>query len=226
MAPLERTDTKSAAHQSQSSATLQGLRQRLSLEMDPRAFDPDFLPRKGDHVLNPRDSARVAAMQARRAAVLVPLIVRPEGLTILLTRRSTHLRDHSGQIAFPGGKIDATDASPLAAALREADEEIGLASHHVRPIGLLDPYQTGTGFRIIPVVAEVSTPFDLTLNTQEVEVAFEVPLAFLADPANLQLRSGQWQGVTRHFYAWVWQDHVIWGATAGIIHNFHERLTG
>ena len=177
-------------------------------------------PRHGDHVLN-HDLADAAA---RPAAVLVPLVAHKSGMTVLLTQRASAMRDHSGQIAFPGGKIDAGDGSPLAAALREAEEEIGLARRHIEPLGYLDPYQTGTGFRIQPVVALVSPPFALALNTDEVEAAFEVPLAFLMDPANHLRHSRVWQGRERFYYAMPFGERYIWGATAGILRNLYERL--
>ena len=152
------------------------------------AFHP-ATPRHGDHVLN----AGLGGAAARPAAVLVPLVAHAGGLAILLTQRAAALRDHSGQIAFPGGKIDAGE-TPLAAALREAFEEIGLARHHITPLGYLDPYQTGTGFRIQPVVALVAPPFALALDQREVDSAFEVPLAFLMDIANHQRHSRHWNG--------------------------------
>ena len=176
-------------------------------------------PRHGDHVLN----ASLAGAGLRAAAVLVPLVAHADGLTILLTKRAAALRDHSGQIAFPGGKIDAGE-TPLAAALREAQEEIGLVQSQIAPLGYLDPYQTGTGFRIQPVVALVQPPLNLALDPHEVEAAFEVPLAFLMDPANHQRHSRHWNGAERFFYAISHGERYIWGVTAGILRNLHERL--
>ena len=143
---------------------------------------------------------------------------------VLLTQRTAHLKDHAGQISFPGGKIDAADASPMAAALREADEEIGLAADRIEPIGYLDLYLTTFGFRIVPVVARVAPEFALTLNRDEVDDAFEVPLAFLMSPENHQRKSREWNGLTRHFYEMPFGERYIWGATAGILRNLYERI--
>ena len=160
------------------------------------------------------------------AAVLVPIIDRPGGATVLLTMRAASLRDHSAQIAFPGGKVDEGDASTIETALREAEEEIGLARVHVSPLGFLDAYLTGTGYRIVPVVAAVTPDFALAINASEVDEAFETPLAFLMDPAN-HLRHGRvWRGRWRSFYAMPHGERYIWGATAGILRNLHDRLLG
>ena len=142
---------------------------------------------------------------------------------MLLTQRASHLRAHSGQIAFPGGKIDPGE-TPLAAALREAGEEIGLDPRYVEPLGWLDPYLTGTGFRIAPLVALVDPAFTLAINPLEVDEAFETPFAFLMDPANHRLDEREWQGRVRKFYAMPHQRRYIWGATAGILRNLYERL--
>jgi 8-oxo-dGTP pyrophosphatase MutT (NUDIX family) len=160
------------------------------------------------------------------AAVLVPLISRPDGATLLLTQRGAGLSTHSAQIAFPGGKIDADDDGPAGAALREAEEEIGLARAHVTPLGYLDAYLTGTGYRIVPVVALVEPDFALTLNPGEVDDAFETPLDFLMDPANHRTEGREWKGHWRSYYAMPWQDRYIWGATAGIIRSLHDRVLG
>ena len=195
-------------------------RQRLSLRVPDHAFDAALPPSTGDHVLN-RD---LADAKARPAAVLVPVVARPDGATVILTQRASAMREHSGQIAFPGGKIDAADASPLAAALREAHEEIGLEARHVTPLGYLDPYQTGTGFRILPALALVAPDHTLAINPVEVESAFEVPLAFLMAPGNHLRHSLHWNGKERFFHAMPWGERYIWGATAGILRNLYERL--
>ena len=129
-------------------------------------------------------------------------------------------------MAFPGGKIEANDASPVAAALREAREEVGLASTLVAPIGYLDLYLTFSGFRILPAVAWVKPDFALTLNLSEVTEAFEVPLAFLMNPANHQLKTRDWKGIQREYYAMAFENRYIWGITAGILRNLYERVYG
>ncbi len=167
------------------------------------------------------DERAIAA--ARPAAVLAPIVARPTGLTMLLTLRSSNLRAHSGQVAFPGGKIDEGE-TPAATALREAHEEIGLEARFVEPLGWLHPYLTGTGYRVAPLVALVDPGFTLTINPHEVAEAFETPLAFLMDAANHRLEERVWQGVTRKFYAMPYEGRYIWGATAGIVRNLYERL--
>ena len=189
-------------------------------------FDPAVLPHFGDYRLNPDDIHSGLLERARPAAVLIGVVARPQGAAIILTERTAHLRSHSGQVAFPGGKIDATDASPAAAALREAEEEIGLTADRARPLGYLDPYITTSGYRIAPVVAVVDPGFEPAPNAEEVAHVFETPLAFLMDPARHERRSRPWQGKERFFYAMPYGDHYIWGVTAGIIRQLYERLYG
>ena len=191
-----------------------------------------FVPRTGrswgpsDFDLNPELAAELLGHEPpRAAAVLVPVVARTQ-LTMLFTLRTAHLPSHAGQIAFPGGKVDPTDADPVATALREAEEEIGLDRRFVEPLGFLDTYRTGTGFGIVPVVALVAPGFSLQLNAHEVADAFEVPLAFLLDAANHQRHARLWQGRQRHFYAMPYEERYIWGATAGMIRNMHERFAG
>ena len=159
----------------------------------------------------------------RAAAVLLPIIDRPGGLTVLLTLRASDLRAHSGQVAFPGGKIDAGE-TPHHAALREAQEEIGLEARFVKPLGWLDPFFTGTGFRVAPLVTLIEPSFALTVNKHEVDEVFETPFAFLMDAANHRLEEREWAGRRRRYYAMPYEGRYIWGATAGILRNLYEKL--
>lgn len=158
------------------------------------------------------------------AAVLFPIVLRETGASVLLTKRTTHLRDHAGQISFPGGRVEELDISSIHTALRETEEEIGLAREHVEVIGFLPEYRTGTGFCVIPVVALVHPPFELTPDTFEVAEVFEVPLAFLLNPENHKRHSLHYRGALRHFFAMPYGDYFIWGATAGMIRSLTERL--
>lgn len=158
------------------------------------------------------------------ASVLVPIVERAEGLTVIFTQRAAHLKDHSGQVSFPGGRAAPGDPSPEATALRESREEIGLDSARVELLGRLADYHTRTGYRITPVVGVVAPPFDLTPDASEVEEIFEVPLAFLLDPANHQRQSREWQGELRWFFAIPYRRHYIWGATAGMLVNLARHL--
>jgi 8-oxo-dGTP pyrophosphatase MutT (NUDIX family) len=159
----------------------------------------------------------------RAAAVLLPIIDRPSGLTVLLTLRASDLRAHSGQVAFPGGKIDAGE-TPHDAALREAQEEIGLEARFVEPLGWLDPFLTRTGFRVAPLVTLVAPSFALTVNKLEVDEVFETPFAFLMDATNHRLEEREWEGRRRRYYAMPHEGRYIWGATAGILRNLYEKL--
>jgi 8-oxo-dGTP pyrophosphatase MutT (NUDIX family) len=158
------------------------------------------------------------------AAVLVPVVARAAAPTMLFTRRAAHLKDHSGQVSFPGGRVHADDASPEATALREAREEIGLDPGRVELLGRMPEYLTRTGFRITPVVGILTPPFELAPDANEVEEIFEVPLAFLLDPANRQRQSREWQGELRWFYAMPYERHYIWGATAAMLVNLANHL--
>ncbi len=159
----------------------------------------------------------------RRAAVLVAIVAR-ETPTLLLTQRTEHLPSHAGQVAFPGGKLEPGDPDAVAAALREAEEEIGLAATYVQPIGYLDALRTHTGFHVDPVVAVVRPGFELTLDAREVADAFEVPLGFLMDSANHRLGARQRNGRERRFYEMPYGERYIWGATASMIKNMQLRL--
>jgi len=178
---------------------------------------------RGDHDLNPGFQPRQPLVPA---AVLVPLVDHPEGLTVLLTLRTLHLHDHAGQISFPGGRIDPGDTDAAAAALRETEEEVGLKPERVRLVGRLDTYVTRTGYQVTPLVGLVEPPLDLAIDPEEVAEAFEVPLGFLLDPANRQRDSRFYQGMERYFWAMPFGRHYIWGATAGMLVNLAEVLGG
>jgi 8-oxo-dGTP pyrophosphatase MutT (NUDIX family) len=147
-------------------------------------------------------------------------------LQVLLTQRTDHLHDHAGQVSFPGGRREHCDTSSVQTALRETREEIGLVEDFIEVVGLLDDYQTGTGFRVTPVVSFVAEGFTLALDTFEVAEVFEVPLDYLFDPANQQTRSRDFKGRRRNYYVFEYQDRVIWGATAGMLMNLYRRVSG
>ena len=197
-------------------------RARLTLDV-PAALNDHTAPgRRGDLDLDPAMWERAGVTATRPAAVLIPVVDRPEP-TVLLTRRA-ELPSHPGQIAFPGGKIDPRDATPADAALREAEEEIGLPRALIEPIGYLDLYLTFSGYRILPTVARVQPGHALVLCEAEVADAFEVPLDFLMNAQNHALHSRDWKGVTRRYYAMPFGERYIWGVTAGILRNLYERI--
>ncbi len=198
-------------------------RARLTLEVPAALTDASITPKRGDHEPDPVMQRIAEVRPIRPAAVLVPVIDHPEP-TVLLTQRAQHLPDHPGQVSFPGGKIDGGDDSPLASALREAEEEIGLDRSFVEPLGYLELYMTTLGYRIVPVVARVKPGFTLTLNESEVDASFEVPLTYLMDQNNVQRHAREWQGMMRHYYAINFGERYIWGVTAGILRNLHERI--
>jgi len=175
------------------------------------------------------EGVRPEAESLTAASVLIPIVAREaatgSGLTVIFTRRAAHLRDHSGQVSFPGGRAAAGDPSPEATALRETREEIGLDSARVELLGRLGDYHTRTGYRITPVVGVVAPPFELTPDANEVDEIFEVPLVFLLDPANRQRQSREWQGELRWFFSMQYGRHTIWGATAGMLVNLGRHLS-
>jgi len=196
---------------------------RLTLEVPPGLADPNVTPKRGDHDADPVMRKIAELRPIRPAAVLVAVVDHGEP-TVLLTQRAQHLPDHPGQVSFPGGKIDKSDKDPRHAAMREADEEIGLDRAHIEPLGYLDVYMTTLGYRIVPLIARVKPGFSLTLNTSEVDNTFEVPLAYVMDLANMQRHSRDWNGMTRHFYAITFGERYIWGVTAGILRNLYDRI--
>lgn len=178
----------------------------------------------GDYLLNPELKEAIIANAKKHAAVLIGLVERVEGTNVILTKRTEKLSSHSGQIAFPGGKIDEDDASPEFAALREAWEEIGLDQDEVQVIGRLPDYYTGSGFRVAPIIGEVSSKADYKINKDEVDYKFEVPLEFLMNPSNHITASKMVRGSNRNYYEMPYEGHYIWGVTAGIIRVMHDRL--
>jgi 8-oxo-dGTP pyrophosphatase MutT (NUDIX family) len=172
----------------------------------------------GDDGTEGREAASTAA------AVLIPVVAHAQGLTLLFTQRTTHLRSHSGQVAFPGGRAEPGDASAEFTALREAEEEIGLAPASVEVLARLPDYRTRTGFRVTPVVGLVTPPLSLTPDPHEVAEIFEVPLAFLMDQRNCQRRTREFLGQTVGYYVFEYQNRVIWGATAGMLVNLNRML--
>jgi 8-oxo-dGTP pyrophosphatase MutT (NUDIX family) len=201
-------------------------RQKLTFDVPAGFADPNVIPRHDQHDADPTLIAAFAAVRpVRTAAVLVPIIERDEP-TVLFTQRTVRLTDHGGQISFPGGHIDSSDPTPAAAALREAEEEIALSRHIVHLIGYLDVHLTPFGHRIMPVLARVQPGFVLRLNPDEVENAFEVPLAFLMLPQNYTNESRDWNGLTLSLHAIQFGEHNIWGATASILRNLHEKVCG
>lgn len=193
--------------------------ERLHPEWLRRRFaePPDWVPEVADE-------ARFRAAEPTRASVLVPLVQREGGLTILFTERTANLSSHAGQISFPGGRHELSDRSPVDTALRETEEEVGLARRHVDVLGLLPEYHTGTGYRVTPVVALVAPPFELRADPAEVAEIFEVPLAFLMDGLNHQRLSAMRPEGRRSFYAMPYQRFYIWGATAGMLRNLFHFL--
>lgn len=177
---------------------------------------------RGDCDLNP--GMKPVREKLTSAAVLVPIVLRETGLTVMLTRRTDHLSDHAGQISFPGGRVEESDLDAIDTALRETEEEVGLSRAHIETVGNLDRYVTRTGFSVTPVVGFIRPPFDLSPDPFEVAEVFEVPLSFLLDRANHERHSRVYEGVERHYYAMPYGRHFIWGATAGMIVNLVDVL--
>lgn len=178
----------------------------------------------GDHSFNPGHPRVSGPRQFRDAAVLIPVVDRGPEASVILTKRAESLTSHSGQVAFPGGRVDPSDSSPEAAALREAMEEIGLDAGHIEVVGRMPDYLSASGYRISPVLSIVRPGFDLTINPHEVDAAFEVPLRFLMDPVNHAQNSAIYQDRAWMFYDMPYGGQRIWGVTAGIIRTLYERL--
>ena len=199
-------------------------RTRLNQLAPHAASDQTLADPSGDDDLNSHLPPSTADGPGRAAAVLVPIVRREADLAVVLTLRTDHLPSHGGQICFPGGKIEDSDAGPLAAALREAQEETGLDPRLVEPLGYLDIYRTRSGFRIIPVVGLIDPAARFAPAEGEVADVFEVPLRFLMDPVNHLQESRTWRGVERRFYAMPYGERYIWGATAGMLKKLYDRL--
>ena len=189
-----------------------GLRERL--KRTPPAFS----------VYGDDDRRESVVATPTAAAVLVPIVERPSGLTVIFTRRTAHLKAHSGQVSFPGGRAEPEDPTPEFTALREAREEIGLAMERVEVLARLPDYHTRTGFRVAPVVGLVTPPLALVPDPREVEEVFEVPLAFLLDPGNHRRETRELQGRTAGYYVMRYGTYTIWGATAGMLMNLYRHL--
>ena len=187
---------------------------------------PPPVPLRSDDDLNPQARMIVPGIEAKPAAVLVPLVPRGTGLNLLLTQRTDHLARHPGQVAFPGGRVDAADESEVAAALRETEEETGIGRDFIEPVGFLDTYLTGTSYRIVPVVALLRPGFTVSPHAGEVAAVFEVPLAFLMNPDHHERHSREFKGALRHYYAMPYEGRYIFGATAGMIRNLYMLMYG
>ncbi|WP_395645181.1 NUDIX hydrolase [Terricaulis sp.] len=194
----------------------------LRSKLDPLDFVADAAARtRSDNDLNPGWDNHP---DTRPAAVLAPIIKRASGWTMLFTERAKETPAHPGQISFPGGRVQASDADAVDTALRETWEEVGLERRFIEPVGAWDRYDTITGFRVTPIVGLVAPGFELTLDPREVASVFEAPLDFLMNPANHEKREAQFQGRTRYYYVMPWDGHNIWGATAGMVRALWERL--
>jgi 8-oxo-dGTP pyrophosphatase MutT (NUDIX family) len=194
------------------------------VELDVAALKARLARATSPHTVYGDDAAEREAAATTPAAVLVPIIAHGEGLSVLFTRRTVHLKAHSGQVSFPGGRAEPGDATPEDTALREAEEEIGLARSRVEVIGRLPEYLTRTGFRVTPVIGVIQPPLELVPDAREVDEVFEVPLAFLLDERNHQRATRELNGRRVAFYVIEHQGRTIWGATAGMLVNLYRRI--
>ena len=199
----------------------QGLKARLQ---SPPQWEPEITDENRHVIAADIIARRQAAGKVTRAAVLIPLLLKEDGLSVLLTQRTNHLRDHAGQISFPGGRMDPEDQSPNDTALRESHEEIGLDLGRVEIIGHLPEYLTVSGYSVTPVVGLVQPQAEYVLDEFEVADVFEVPLRFLLDPANHQVRLWESEQGGRRFYSMPYENRFIWGATAGMLRNLYHLL--
>ena len=205
--------------------TLAGRRSIASLR-DCRLLPLDAPPEgpawNRDELIDLLPSAQVRI----QAAVLIAIVERRSGPQVLLTRRTEHLSQHAGQVSFPGGRVEPGDGGPLGAALRETFEELGIGPDRVQPLGFLDPYETITGYRVTPVLATLADDYVLSPDPGEVAEAFEVPLDFLLDPANCEIKAADYRGRMRHYSQFRFGRHLVWGATAAMLVNLRQRLRG
>lgn len=205
-----------------------------------RAYDPDLgrarqtaefrsmrRPVDGDlNIYRPDKDYHASELPLKPAAVLIPLIDRPDGMTVLLTKRAQHLKTHSGQVSFPGGRCEPTDAHAMATAVRETQEEVGIDPAHMQVLGAMEDYETITGYVITPVVAILQPDFSLKVDQGEVEEAFELPLDYILDETNHELQSREWNGQERHYYVLMNEKHNVWGATAAMLVRFARLING
>lgn len=220
------TETLAEKRASGTAFTAEDLRRRArNVLLTPEslhALPADAPARRGDFDLNPGMSPPDS--RKRPAAVLVPVIDREPEASVLFTERTAQLRAHGGQISFPGGRMEADDATPVDTALRETSEETGIDPAFIEVLGFLEPYQTSTGFRVVPAIGIVAPGFVLRPDSREVEAVFEVPLRFLMNGENHELHSRPWRGSRRYYYAMPYGERYIWGATAGMLRNLYEWL--
>jgi len=205
-----------------------------------KAYDPGLMrarqtaevrsmrrPVDGDlNIYRPDKDYHASELPLKPAAVLIPLVDRREGMTVLLTKRAQHLKTHSGQVSFPGGRCEASDADAMTTALRETQEEVGIEPSHITVLGAMEDYETITGYVITPVVAILQPEFSLKVDAGEVAEAFELPLSYILDERNHELQSRVWNDQERHYYVLMNEKHNVWGATAAMLVRFAKLING